>query len=161
MGQRCSALAALLLMMPARQQAQQPLAPIDWKQVDAGLGKSGTLQPDGAYKVGMPRSDLHVTIGGVTVKPALALGSWVAFKQVGDTEAMLMGDLVLLESEVGPVLGKLQDGGIEQTALHNHVLHESPRVMYMHIGGNGAPARRAGAAPPPPGPPPTAVRGAA
>jgi len=126
-------------------QTQRPLAPVDWKQVDAGLGKSGALQPDGAYKVGMPRSDLHVTIGGVAVKPALALGSWVAFKQVTDSEAMLMGDLVLLEREVGPVLGKLQDGGIEQTALHNHVLHESPRVMYMHIGGHGAPARLAAA----------------
>jgi hypothetical protein len=128
-----------------RAQTQRPFASIDWKQVDVGLGKSGTLQPDGAYKVGMPRSDLHVTIGGVAVKPALALGSWVAFKQVSDTEAMLMGDLVLLESEVSPVLGKLQDGGIEQTALHNHVLHESPRVMYMHIGGHGAPARLAAA----------------
>jgi len=145
MGQRISAFAALLLIIPARQQAQQPLAPVDWKQVEAGLGKSGALQPDGAYKVGMPRSDLHVTIGGVAVKPALALGSWVAFKPVSDTEAMLMGDLVLLESEVGPVLGKLQDGGIEQTALHNHVLRESPRVMYMHIGGHGAPAKLAAA----------------
>jgi len=145
MHQRISALAALLLIMPARQQAQQPLAPIDWKQVDVALGKSGTLQPDGAYKVGMPRSDLHVTIGGVAVKPTLALGSWVAFKQVSDTEAMLMGDLVLLESEVGPVLAKLQQGGIEQTALHNHLLHESPRVMYMHIAGHGAPARLAAA----------------
>ncbi len=140
MGQRISALAALLLIMPARQQAQQPFAPIDWKRVDAGLGKSGALQPEGAYKVGLPRSDLHVTTGGVAVKPALALGSWVAFKQVSDTEAMLMGDLVLLESEVGPVLGKLRDGGIEQTALHNHLLHESPRVMYMHIAGRGTPA---------------------
>src|SRR5204862_1705044 len=145
MGPRFSALAALLLIMPARQQAQQPFAPIDWKQVDAGLGKSGTLQPDGAYKVGMPRGDLHVTAAGVAIKPALALGSWVAFKQVSDTEAMLMGDLVLLESEVSPVLGKLQDGGIEQTALHNHLQHESPRVMYMHIGGHGAPARLAAA----------------
>ncbi len=143
MGQRISALAALLLIMPARQQAQQPLAPIDWKQVDAGLGKSGALQPDGAYKIGLPRSDLHVTAAGVAVKPALALGSWVAFEQVSDTEAMLMGDLVLLESEVSPVLGKLQDVGIEQTALHNHLLHESPRVMYMHIAGRGAPARLA------------------
>src|SRR5256884_9884092 len=140
MEQRISALAALLLTIPARQQAQQPLAPVDWKQVDAGLGKSGALQPDGAYKVGMPRSDLHVTSGGVAVKAALALGSWVAFKQVSDTETMLMGDLVLLESEVSPVLGKLQDGGIEQTALHNHLLHESPRVMYMHIAGRGTPA---------------------
>src|SRR5213592_1380248 len=145
MGQRISALAALLLIIAVRQQAQQPFAPIDWKQVDAGLGKSGALQPDGAYKVGMPRSDLHVAIGGVAVKPALALGSWVAFKQVTDSEAMLMGDLVLLEGEVGPVLGKLQDGGIEQTALHNHLLHESPRVMYMHIAGRGTPARLAAA----------------
>jgi len=145
MGPRCSALAALLLIVPARQQAQQPLAPIDWKQVDAALGKAGALQPDGAYKVGMPRSDLHVTIGGVAAKPTLALGSWVAFKQVNDTEAMLMGDLVLLETEVGPVLGKLQDGGIEQTALHNHLLHESPRVMYMHIAGRGTPATLAAA----------------
>ena len=145
MGRRISVLAALLVIVPARQQAQQPLAPVDWKQVDAGLGKSGALQPDGAYKVGMPRSDLHVTIGGVAVKPALALGSWVAFKQVSDTEAMLMGDLVLLDREVGPVLGKLQEGGIEQTALHNHLLHESPRVMYLHIGAHGAPARLAAA----------------
>src|SRR5437773_11453813 len=101
---------------------ERPLAPIDWKQVDAGLGKAGSLQPDGAYKVGLPRSDLHVTTGGVAVKPALALGSWVAFKQVSDSEAMVMGDLVLLEGEVGPVLGKLQDGGIVEAALPNHLL---------------------------------------
>src|SRR5256886_12383414 len=75
MGSRCSALTALLLIVPARQQAQQPLAPIDWKQVDAALGKSGALQPDGAYKVGMPRTDLHVTIGGVAGNATLALGS--------------------------------------------------------------------------------------
>jgi len=128
-----------------RAQTERPLAPIDWKQVDQGVGKPGALQPDGAYKVGMPRSDLHVTTAGVAVKPALALGSWIAFKQVTDSEAMLMGDLVLLESEVSPVLGKLQDGGIEQTALHNHLLHESPRVMYMHIWGRGTPARLAAA----------------
>ncbi|HYT99775.1 MAG TPA: DUF1259 domain-containing protein [Gemmatimonadales bacterium] len=145
MGQRISVLAALLLIIAIRDQAQQPFAPIDWKQVDAGLGKSGALQPDGAYKVGMPRTDLHVTAAGVAVKPALALGSWVAFHQVSDTEAMLMGDLVLLESEVDPVLAKLQQGGIEQTALHNHLLHESPHVMYMHIGGRGTPARLAAA----------------
>src|SRR5256885_5804295 len=145
MGPRFPALAALLLIVPARQQAQQPFAPIDWKQVDAGLGKSGSWQPDGAYKVGMPRGDLHVTAAGVALKPALALGSWVAFKQVSDTQAMLMGDLVLLEAEVGPVLAKLQEGGIEQTALHNHLLHESPHVMYMHIGGPRPPPQRSGA----------------
>jgi len=128
-----------------RTQTQRPLAPMDWKQVDQGLGKPGALQPDGAYKVGMPRTDLHVTTAGVAVKPALALGSWVAFKQVGDTEAMVMGDLVLLESEVEPVLAKLQERGIEQTALHNHLLHESPRVTYMHIAGSGTPVRLAAA----------------
>jgi len=96
-------------------QAQRPLAPIDWKVVDAGLGKPGALQPDGAYKVGLPRGDLHVTAAGVTLKPALALGSWVAFKQVTDTEAVLMGDLVLLESEVARVLDTLKHRGIEQT----------------------------------------------
>ncbi len=120
-------------------QVQRPLAPIDWKQVDQALGKSGALQPDGAYKVGLPRGDLHVTAAGVTLKPALALGSWVAFKQVSDTDAMLMGDLVLLESEIAPVIGQLQEGGIEQTALHNHLLHESPHVMYMHVAGRGRP----------------------
>lgn len=133
----------------ANQQGQpatpKPLAPMDWKQVDQALGKPGTMQPDGAYKAGLPRSDLHVTVSSVAVKPALALGSWVALKQVSDTEAMLMGDLVLLESEVGPVLAKLQEGGVEQTALHNHLLHESPRVLYLHIAGRGAPARLASA----------------
>src|SRR5205085_8127081 len=77
-----------------------------------------------------------VTAGGVQLKPALALGSWVAFKKMGN-DAMVMGDLVLTEDEVTPVMTKLQEGGIEQTALHNHVLHESPRVMYMHISAHG------------------------
>jgi len=126
-------------------QAQRPLAPTDWKQVDLGLGKPGALQPDGAYKVGLPRGDLHVTTAGVTLKPALALGSWVAFKQVSDTTVMLMGDLVLLEPEVAPVLAQLQEAGIEQTALHNHLLQESPRVMYLHIAGRGTPSKLAAA----------------
>lgn len=128
---------------PAATGTPHALAPIDWRQVDAATGKTGALQPDGAYKVGLPRGDLHVTVAGVAVKPALALGSWVAFKQVSDSEAVLMGDLVLLEDEVTPVLSKLQEGGVEQTALHNHLLHESPRVMYMHIGGRGAPVKLA------------------
>src|SRR2546427_2253554 len=93
----------------------------------------------------MPTDNMYYTIGGVKVKPALALGSWVAFKQVGVTEVMLMGDLVLLESGVSPVLGRLRDGGIEQTALHTHLQHESPRVMYMHIAGRGTPATLAAA----------------
>ena len=84
------------------------------------------------YKVSLPRSDLKVIVGGVELKPALALGSWVAFKKTGDM-TMVMGDLVLTEDEVTPVLTKLQEGGVEVTALHNHVFHEIPRVMYMHI----------------------------
>ena len=124
---------------------QQASKPIDWKRVDAALGKPGAIQPDGAYKAGLPRSDLHVSVGGVAIKPALALGSWVALKQVSDSDAMLMGDLVLLQSEVGPVLAKLQEGGIEQTALHNHLVHESPHVLYMHIAGRGVPEKLAGA----------------
>jgi len=110
---------------------QQPAA-TDWKPVEQALGKAGSMQPGDVYKVSLPRSDLKVTVGGVELKPALALGSWVAFKKTGDM-TMVMGDLVLTEDEVTPVMTKLEEGGVEPTALHNHVLHESPRVMYMHI----------------------------
>lgn len=112
----------------------------DWKAVDQAMGRSGKMQPDGAYKYSMPRGDLRVSAGGVAVKPALALGSWVAFmRQRGGTVAM--GDLVLTESETAPVISKLQEMGVEQTALHNHLLHESPRVMYMHIHSQGDPVK--------------------
>ncbi|HJP91636.1 MAG TPA: DUF1259 domain-containing protein [Pyrinomonadaceae bacterium] len=104
----------------------------DWKAVEQALGKAGSVQPGDVYKVSLPRSDLKVTVGGVELKPALALGSWVAFKKSSDM-TIAMGDLVLTEEEITPVLTKLQEGGVETTALHNHVLHESPRVMYMHI----------------------------
>src|SRR5215207_7292864 len=116
--------------------AQQQAGAADWKPVGQALGREGSMQPGDVYKVSLPRSDLRVTAGGVQLKPALALGSWVAFKRMGDA-AMVMGDLVLTEDEVTPVMTKLQEGGVEQTALHNHVLHESPRVMYMHIGAHG------------------------
>ncbi len=112
----------------------------DWKAVGQALGKEGSMQPGDVYKVSMPRSDLQVTAGGVRLKPALALGSWVAFKRMADG-AMVMGDLVLTEDEVTLVMTKLQEGGVEQTALHNHVLRESPRVMYMHIGAHGDPVK--------------------
>jgi hypothetical protein len=108
----------------------------DWKAVAQALGKEGSMQPGDVYKVSLPRSDLRVTAGGVQLKPALALGSWVAFKKSG-AMTMVMGDLVLTEDEVTPVMTKLQEGGVEQTALHNHVLNESPRVMYMHISAMG------------------------
>jgi len=108
----------------------------EWQSVDQAIGRSGQVQGDGAYKVGLPRADMSVTVDGVQVKPALALGSWVAFSKPG-AGAMMMGDLVLAEDEVAHVMASLQSDGINITALHNHVLHESPRVMYMHIGGHG------------------------
>ncbi|HEY8225474.1 MAG TPA: DUF1259 domain-containing protein [Pyrinomonadaceae bacterium] len=112
--------------------SQQQVGATDWKAVEQALGKAGSMQPGDVYKVSLPRSDLKVTVSGVELKPALALGSWVAFKKTGDM-TMVMGDLVLTEDEVTAVMTKLEEGGVEPTALHNHVLHESPRVMYMHI----------------------------
>src|SRR5206468_8281696 len=111
---------------------QQAIAPkaVDWKAVDQVLGRSGNLQGE-TYRVGFPRSDLHVTVGAVKVRPSLALGSWVAFKETDDSTAMLMGDLVLLPVEVTAVVDALQRGGIEQTGLHNHLLSESPHIAYL------------------------------
>jgi len=141
----------------------------DWKEVEQALGRAGTLLPGDVYKVSFPRSDLTVTLDGVTIKPALALGSWAAFKEIGGGHVMAMGDLVLLESEVTPVMDALQKGGIEQSALHNHLIGESPHVMYMHFDGHGDAAKLArtlhdalaltktpmGPAPPPPSTPPS------
>jgi hypothetical protein len=109
------------------------------KAVDSALGRTGALQADSTYKFGFPRSDLAVTVGTIQLKPALALGSWVAFLPLGRSASIVMGDLVLTESEIVPVMTALQQGGIEQTALHNHLRGESPHVMYMHIMGRGNP----------------------
>jgi hypothetical protein len=116
--------------------AQGPAGANPWKSVEDQLGRTGSVQPGDVYKVALPRTDLHVLIGDVEIKPALALGGWVAFKQ-SSHGAMVMGDLVVTEDEVAPLTLKLQAAGIEQTAIHNHVLHESPRVLYMHIEGHG------------------------
>src|SRR5215210_2624708 len=113
---------------------------VDWKAVDQAMGRPGKSLPGDVYKYSMPRADLRVTMGGVTVKPALALGSWVAFKE-GGGKVMVMGDLVLTQSEITPVMDKLQTMGVEQTALHNHLLHESPPVMYLHIHAQGDPVK--------------------
>jgi hypothetical protein len=104
----------------------------DWSAVESALGRKGTASPGDVIRFGFPRSDLNVVVHSVTLKPALALGSWVAFKRIAD-HAMVMGDLVLLEGEVTTVMASLQQNGVDQTALHNHLLGESPRVMYMHI----------------------------
>src|SRR5215475_11515096 len=115
-----------------------------WKAVDDAMGRQGQDQPDGAHRFNMPRSDLKVTANGVEIKPGLALGSWAAFQVMGN-HSDVMGDLVLTESEVGPVMQKLVDSGIEITALHNHLRNESPHVMYMHIHGMGDAAKLASA----------------
>jgi hypothetical protein len=109
----------------------------NWTDVEQAIGRAGTLLPGDVYKVSFPRTDLNVTLDGVTIKPALALGSWAAFKEIGAGHVMAMGDLVLLESEVTPVMDALQKGSIEQSALHNHLIGESPHVMYMHFDGHG------------------------
>ncbi len=109
-----------------------------WKPVEAALGRPGQLQPGGVYKFALPRKDMKVVKDGVTVAPGLALGSWLAFRKMGN-EAMVMGDLVLSEEEIEPVMLKLQQEGIEQSSIHNHLLGESPRVIYMHIEGHGDP----------------------
>jgi hypothetical protein len=108
----------------------------DWKAVDQAFGVAGVPQPDGAHRYNFPRRDLHVTLDGVTVKPGLALGSWLAFKPT-DTGVMVMGDLVLTGDEVNPVMKKLESSGITITALHNHLLRSSPQTMYMHVGAHG------------------------
>jgi hypothetical protein len=112
-------------------------ASADWKDVDSAMGRAGQDQPDGTHKYAFPRKDMNVTVGGVQIKAGLALGSWVAFKSTSQGNSMVMGDLVLAEDEVAPVMAELQSGGIEITALHNHLIGETPRVMYMHIHGMG------------------------
>jgi Domain of Unknown Function (DUF1259) len=108
----------------------------DWKAVEQALGKSGQMQGGDVFRVGMPRTDLAVTVKGVAVKPGFALGSYAAFKQVGD-QAMVMGDLVLLDREVPAVMSGLLSGGLEVTAVHNHLSEMSPHVMYVHYAGQG------------------------
>jgi uncharacterized protein DUF1259 len=121
-----------LVDSPAPAHAAAP----DWKAVEQALGKSGQLQDGDVFRVGMPRTDLSVTVKGVPVKAAFALGSYAAFKQVGD-HAMVMGDLVLLDQEVPAVMSGLFSGGFDVTAVHNHLNEMSPHVMYMHYEGHG------------------------
>ena len=129
-----------LVSFAAAQSALQ--TPAEWKPVEAALGRSGKVQSDGTFKFGMPRKDMKVTVGDVQIKPGLALGSWAAFSSSGDG-AMVMGDLVLTEDELPTVIAKLQQGGIEITAVHNHLQHETPRIMYMHMEGHGSAAKLA------------------
>ena len=114
---------------------------IDWKKVDTALGKTGTVAGE-VHRYGFPRSDLQVSVDGVAIRPVLALGGWAAFMPMRG-EAMVMGDLVLLETEINPVMAKLLEGGIDITAVHNHLLRANPETFYMHIGGHGDPVKMA------------------
>ena len=131
-----AALAALALSASAA--AADP----DWSKVDQAVGKKGSAQPGGVYKYGLPRTDLKVMVDGVAIKAPFALGSWVAFMPAGDG-TMVMGDLVLTDTEISPVMKRLIDGGMEITAIHNHLLRTSVPVFYMHIGGHGDPVKLA------------------
>lgn len=105
-----------------------------WQTVDSVLGQSGKVAGE-IHRYGWPRSDLRVVMRGVHVEPALALGSWAAF-----SADMVMGDLVLRPGEVESVVRGLQSGGFEIAAIHNHLLGESPAVVYVHYAGHGDPA---------------------
>ena len=124
------------LLLLALSCATSANAATDWQAVDKVLGRAATVQPGEVHRYGFPRSDLAVTLDGVRIKPALALGSWLAFRDMGG-HAEVMGDLVLTQPEVNPVLSRLLDGGMTITALHNHLLRSSPGTMYMHVHGMG------------------------
>src|SRR5436309_1946827 len=143
----CAVIAAFA--MPFAAWAADP----DWKAVEQALGKSGQMQPGDVFRIGMPRTDLNVTVKGVPVKAGFALGSYAAFKQVGD-HAMVMGDLVLLdqaipgdfvliEKEVNAVAKTLRQQGVDVTAIHNHALMDVPRLFYMHFWANDDPMKLA------------------
>jgi hypothetical protein len=113
----------------------------DWQKVDDALGRKPAVSGD-VRRYGFPRSDLSVTLDGVTIKPTLALGGWVAFMPMHGG-AMVMGDLVLLETEIKPVMTKLVEGGLDVTAVHNHLLRANPATFYLHVGGHGDPLKLA------------------
>ncbi|MDA1081557.1 MAG: DUF1259 domain-containing protein [Gemmatimonadetes bacterium] len=127
----CAALAAISVASGAAS-GQTP----DWSPIDSIIGRAGAAQAGGVRRFNFPRSDLQVVVDGVTLSPAFALGGWIAFSGT-PSNAMAMGDLVLTGDEVNPVITALQAGGVEQTAIHHHVLRESPHVYYMHVSARG------------------------
>jgi len=131
------------LLTTATAQTTGDQKPGEWKTVEDVFGFPPANLPGGVARFNMPRKDLHVMVGPTEVKPGLALGGWAAFYRVGDNDAMIMGDLVLTEEEVAPVMKALEEGGVEIAALHNHLNGESPKVMYLHMGGHGDPVKLA------------------
>jgi hypothetical protein len=142
-GMREVALVIVAALAASALDAQRPEAAAgDWSAVEQALGRRGLSQPGGVIRFGFPRGDLHVSIGDLELLPAFALGSWVAFTRHGAT-ATMMGDIVLTVDEITPVVDRLTQNGVDVTALHNHLLGESPHVMYVHINGHGVPTRLA------------------
>jgi hypothetical protein len=133
----CTCAAAFLAAATANAQE------IDWKKIDGALGRAAAVTGD-VHRYGFPRSDLNVTLDGVVIKPALALGGWVALKPTHGG-AMMMGDLVLLETEINPVMTAAIENGLQITAIHNHVLRAQPATFYMHVSGQGEPVKLANA----------------
>lgn len=129
----------LVIASPSLAQPQ----PAAWAAVDQALGRPGAAQPDGVRRYSFPRSDLTVQLDGVTIKPALALGGWLAFQPMGSNAVVVMGDLVLTPEEVNPVMSALLNGGVRVTAVHNHLLRATPQTIYMHVWGKGDPTRLA------------------
>jgi hypothetical protein len=138
---RCShlslALAGAIALFASAAAAQE----INWGKIDEALGRKAQVTGD-VHRYGFPRTDLNVTLDGVAIKPGLALGGWIAFKPAHGG-AMVMGDLVLLETEINPVMAKMIQNGLEITAVHNHLLRASPATFYMHVGGHGDPEKLA------------------
>src|SRR6266850_2899059 len=141
---RILAIALCLIAVPSGvsgPRAGETAGPAWCSAVARALGREGSLQPGDVYKVGFPRTDLKVSLGTVRIEPGLALGSWAAFRRVGEgDDTMMMGDLVLLTAEVNPVMTRLLENGLAVTALHNHLLGETPRLMYLHYEGRGSAA---------------------
>jgi hypothetical protein len=122
-------------LFAARASAQQ--TPLDTAKIEQLTGAKGKLdEKEGAFKVSLPRNDINVTAGGAKMTPPMGLTCWDSFMKMGD-HAMVMGDQVLLEDQVNPVMSEALDNGLEVTALHNHFFWDSPKVMFMHIGGMG------------------------
>lgn len=141
-------MAAVLLLLgaaPAPKGTSQTHSALDTARIEAMTGAKGKLDPkEGAFKVSSPRSDLDVHVAGVRMTPPMGLTSWASFKRVG-AHTVVMGDMVLLEDQVNPVMSAALDNGLEVTALHNHFIWDNPRVMFMHIGGMGEEEALAGA----------------
>jgi len=112
-------------------------AQTSWTAVERTIGRSGVPQAGDVLRFNFPRSDLRVVLDGVQLRPNLVLRSWVSFKRMPDGQSMIMGDLVLAEDEINPVISALQQGGVEQTALHNHLVGARPGTMNLHIAGHG------------------------